>query len=124
MLMAEGKFLITNAPQTENRSKGSDFSIQPAKLYISDGGVFEGSVPDWHKGASIGEVVFNTGMTGYVESLTDPSYNNQILVFTYPLLGNYGVQFDDSESDKIRVSGVVVSELDWLGSHDGADLSL
>src|SRR2546423_9231271 len=66
-----------------------------------------------------GEVVFNTGMTGYVESLTDPSYSGQILVFTYPLIGNYGVLGTESwESDRVHVSGVVVSEAcrDW--SHD------
>ena len=67
-----------------------------------------------------GEVVFNTGMTGYIESLTDPSYSGQILVFTYPLIGNYGVQDKTVwESDRIHAAGVVVSEAsesfaEWL----------
>ena len=65
-----------------------------------------------------GEIVFNTGMTGYVETLTDPSYSGQILVFTYPLIGNYGVSGPDSwESAKIHLRGVVVSELSTKWSH-------
>jgi carbamoyl-phosphate synthase small subunit len=63
-------------------------------------------------------------MTGYVESLTDPSYTNQILVFTYPLIGNYGVQLDEVESSKIQVSGVIVSEMVTNPSHSDIDLSL
>ncbi|HVX58064.1 MAG TPA: glutamine-hydrolyzing carbamoyl-phosphate synthase small subunit [Candidatus Saccharimonadales bacterium] len=84
---------------------------------MSDGRSFEGYAPAWQDGQFVGEVVFNTGMTGYVESLTDPSYANQILVFTYPMIGNYGVQPDDAESGRIQVSGVVVSELAMKGSH-------
>ncbi|PIS39590.1 MAG: carbamoyl phosphate synthase small subunit, partial [Candidatus Nealsonbacteria bacterium CG08_land_8_20_14_0_20_38_20] len=57
-----------------------------------------------------GEIVFTTGMTGYVESLTDPSYAGQILMFTYPLIGNYGVTKEDYESDGIKTEGVVVKE--------------
>lgn len=56
------------------------------------------------------EIVFNTGMTGYQESITDQSYNGQILTFTYPLVGNYGVNRDDYESIKPTCKGVVVSE--------------
>ena len=107
-----------------NRSTGSDFFIKnPANLYLSDGSVFSGQTPDWQQGEYAGEVVFNTGMTGYVESLTDPSYANQILVFTYPMIGNYGVQLEDAESDKIQVSGVVVSQAALLGSHSRSQLS-
>ncbi len=67
---------------------------------------------------SAGEVVFSTGMTGYPESLTDPSYKGQILIFTYPLIGNYGVS-DKSfwESDKIMVSGLIVSSYIDTPSH-------
>ena len=68
-----------------------------------------------------GEVVFNTGMTGYVESLTDPSYSNQLLVFTYPLIGNYGVQLQDTESGKIQVNGLIVSEVSSSSHHHRAD---
>jgi len=62
------------------------------------------------QGDAIGEVVFNTGMTGYQEILTDPSYAGQIVVFTYPLIGNYGINEDDFESDRIQVAGIVVRE--------------
>lgn len=85
---------------------------------------FDGIAPDTQNGTFNGEVVFNTGMTGYIESLTDPSYANQILVFTFPLIGNYGVDVLASESGKIQVAGVVVSEAaaDW--SHTKSDRSL
>lgn len=62
-------------------------------------------------GEAMGELVFNTGMTGYVEALTDPSYAGQILMMTYPLIGNYGVCSEDYESDGIKVEGFVVREL-------------
>jgi carbamoyl-phosphate synthase small subunit len=62
-------------------------------------------------GETYGELVFNTSMTGYVESLTDPSYAGQILMSTYPLVGNYGVCNKDYESDSIKASGFVVKEL-------------
>ncbi len=64
-----------------------------------------------------GEVVFNTAMTGYQEALTDPSYKYQILMFTYPLLGNYGIQENASESSRIHAEGLVVRELTEKPSH-------
>lgn len=97
---------------------------KPAKLYLSDGTEFNGAAPAWQTKTYSGEVVFNTGMTGYVESLTDPSYAGQILVFTYPLIGNYGVQTDSAESGKIQASGVIVSEASTNWSHGGSDRSL
>lgn len=109
--------------------------MNTCKLILSDGATFSGFAPSDARGlfycgeseplrapsvASVGkatrsevygEVVFNTGMTGYVESLTDPSYAGQILVFTYPLIGNYGVQDEGVwESEKIHAAGVVVGE--------------
>ncbi len=95
-----------------------------AKLHLSDGTTFDGIAPDTQKGIFSGEVVFNTGMTGYIESLTDPSYSNQILVFTFPLIGNYGVDVLASESGKIQVAGVVVSEAAAEWSHSKSDRSL
>lgn len=80
------------------------------KLILKTGAKFDGTVPEWVNEPASGEVVFNTGMTGYVESLTDPSYAEQILVFTYPLIGNYGVHETNWESAKIHAKGVVVSE--------------
>lgn len=78
-------------------------------LILEDGTVFEGQA----FGADLdvtGEIVFNTGMTGYQESITDQSYNGQILTFTYPLVGNYGINRDDYESIHPTCKGVVVSE--------------
>lgn len=98
--------------------------MSESRLQLRDGAVFEGRAPAWQTGSFSGEVVFNTGMTGYVESLTDPSYAGQILVFTYPLIGNYGVNAADSESGKIQASGVVVSQVAIGWSHQGADRSL
>lgn len=85
--------------------------LKPAQLILETGEVFSGEAPE-NQPIAFGEVVFNTGMTGYVESLTDPSYAGQILVFTYPLIGNYGVT-DASlwESSRIHVKGVIMSEL-------------
>lgn len=80
----------------------------PSKLVLESGEVFSGFSPAWQKGSYFGEVVFSTGMTGYVESLTDPSYAGQILTFTYPLIGNYGVPNRKTwESEKIQAAGVV-----------------
>ncbi len=103
-----------------------------AALLLEDGSEFRGQA----FGAlhpSSGEVVFSTGMVGYPQSLTDPSYKGQILVLTYPLVGNYGVpalKFDrygiplDFESERIQVSGLVVSELSEEPSHYSAKRSL
>ena len=109
-----------------NRSSGGDFfSTKPAYLYLVDGTSFKGCVPAWQTQVRDGEVVFNTGMTGYVESLTDPSYCNQILVFTYPLIGNYGVISKQLwESEKIYAAGVVVSEACSEWSHKASYQSL
>lgn len=83
---------------------------EPAKLALADGTVFTGD----RFGASgevFGEVVFNTSMTGYQEILTDPSYNGQIVTMTYPLIGNYGINPEDVESDKLALRGFIVREL-------------
>ncbi|HEP2451480.1 carbamoyl phosphate synthase small subunit [Streptococcus pyogenes] len=85
-------------------------------LILEDGTIFEGEA----FGADIdvtGEIVFNTGMTGYQESITDQSYNGQILTFTYPLIGNYGINRDDYESISPTCKGVVVSEVSRLASN-------
>jgi carbamoyl-phosphate synthase small subunit len=66
-----------------------------------------------------GEIVFNTGMTGYVEALTDPSYRGQILVLTYPLQGNYGVPPSPWESERVQVSGLVITRLAIQPTHPG-----
>ena len=81
-----------------------------AFLLLEDGTVFEGNSFGM-EGNIVGEVVFNTGMTGYQEVLTDPSYCGQIVCMTYPLIGNYGVNLDDIESVKPQVKGFIVREL-------------
>ena len=125
MRAMQGKRLTTGAMDRHgNRSNGSDFFMKKSNLYLTDGTTFKGDVPVYQKGECTGEVVFNTGMTGYVESLTDPSYAGQILVFTYPLIGNYGVDLASMESQKIQVCGVIVSEAARMWSHAGSDRSL
>lgn len=81
-----------------------------AILALEDGTVFEGG-SFGAEGEVIGEIVFNTGMTGYQEVLTDPSYCGQIVTMTYPLIGNYGVNLDDMESARPQVRGFVVREM-------------
>ena len=81
-----------------------------AILALEDGSIFYGN-SFGVDGEIIGEIVFNTGMTGYQEVLTDPSYCGQIVTMTYPLIGNYGVNFDDIESTKPQVRGFIVREL-------------
>ena len=80
-----------------------------AILLLSDGKKFEGNQLGY-LGETIGEVCFNTGMTGYQEILTDPSYCSQIVTMTSPHIGNYGITEEDDESSKIQVSGFVVKE--------------
>ncbi len=93
-----------------------------ARLVLQDGTALAGRQEGFPK-AVAGEVVFNTGMVGYTESLTDPSYRGQILVLTYPLVGNYGVP-DAFESGRIQAAGLVVSELAHEYSHVLARKSL
>lgn len=105
--------------------------MQTARLILEDGTVFEGKSFGATRSAA-GEVVFNTGMVGYPETLTDPSYFGQILVLTYPLVGNYGVPgFTPGEiapppfeSGRIQVSGLIVANYVAEYSHAGARRSL
>jgi carbamoyl-phosphate synthase small subunit len=105
--------------------------FKPIKLILEDGTVFKGRSFGYHKSVA-GEVVFNTAMTGYPESLTDPSYEGQILVSTYPLVGNYGVPNDEKEngipkfyeSDRIHITGFVISDYSFDYSHWNASESL
>src|SRR5438046_5390067 len=87
-----------------------------AILALEDGRVWRGR--SWGAaGESTGEMVFNTSMTGYQEVLTDPSYTGQIVCMTYPLIGNYGVNSDDSESSRASVDGFIVRECCPLASN-------
>ncbi len=102
-----------------------------ARLVLEDGTTFEGE-SFGHEKSTSGEVVFNTGMVGYPESLTDPSYSGQILCLTYPLVGNYGVPgkilennlIKNFESHKIQVQGLVVNQYSQQYSHHSAVKSL
>lgn len=80
-----------------------------AKLILENGMIFEGTSFGYLE-ESVGEVVFNTGMTGYEEVLTDPSYYGQIVTMTYPLIGNYGINLEDIESVAPKVKGFIVRE--------------
>ena len=84
-------------------------AMSTAILALEDGRVWRGR--SWAAdGESVGEMVFNTSMTGYQEVLTDPSYAGQIVCMTYPLIGNYGVNNEDAESSRPWVEGFVVRE--------------
>jgi len=94
-----------------------------AVLLLDDGKLFKGTTFG-ATGQSIGEVCFNTGMTGYQEILTDPSYAKQIVTMTAPHIGNYGVNLEDIESEKIQVSGFVIKEESILPSSWRSEMSL
>lgn len=95
-----------------------------AILKLKDGSEFEGASFGYENSAA-GEVVFSTGMVGYPESFTDPSYIGQILILTYPLIGNYGVPAREFwESDKMQISGLIVSDYVDTPSHFGSQMSL
>lgn len=99
--------------------------MQSAYLILSSGECFQGFVPDWQRETIFGELVFNTSMVGYVEAMTDPSYAGQLLTFTYPLIGNYGVpDAQDWESSKIQAAAIIVSEAVEFYSHHEAKRSL
>ncbi|MCH9032678.1 MAG: glutamine-hydrolyzing carbamoyl-phosphate synthase small subunit [candidate division Zixibacteria bacterium] len=129
----------TSLPRKLKKRSETPFSERPLsekpqaiKLTLEDETLFEGFLFGHSKAVS-GEVVFNTGMVGYPETLTDPSYHGQILVFTYPLIGNYGVppyKVDEFglplgfESEKIQAAGIIVTEYTAAYSHQSATRSL
>ncbi|MHB8448582.1 MAG: glutamine-hydrolyzing carbamoyl-phosphate synthase small subunit [Rudaea sp.] len=90
--------------------------MTPAILALADGSLFRG-VSIGAEGQSVGEVVFNTAMTGYQEILTDPSYAQQIVTLTYPHIGNTGCNAVDEESDKVQAAGLVIRDLPRLASN-------
>ncbi len=92
-----------------------------AILALEDGRIFEGE-SFGAKGTRVGEVCFNTSMTGYQEVLTDPSYRGQIVAMTYPLIGNYGTNALDQESREPHVRGFVIEELSEIPSSWRAEI--
>src|SRR5947207_9983796 len=103
--------LCTNEHMMQSR-------MRPAHLVLEDGSVFAGRAVG-AAGAAAGEACFTTSMAGYEEAVTDPSYSGQVLCFTYPLIGNYGVDAQRMESDRVHTRGVVTRRArpafaDWL----------
>lgn len=95
-------------------------SFPPAILVLADGSIFTGTAigtTNANGGIAVGEVVFNTAMTGYQEILTDPSYMGQIVTLTYPHIGNVGTNREDAESDKVYAAGLIIRDLPLLTSN-------
>jgi carbamoyl-phosphate synthase small subunit len=91
-------------------------TFPPAILALADGTVFIGNSIG-APGSTVGEVVFNTSLTGYQEILTDPSYCQQIVTLTYPHIGNYGVSLEDIEADKVHAAGLIIKDLPLIASN-------
>jgi carbamoyl-phosphate synthase small subunit len=98
-------------------------NTREAVLALADGTIFKGTAFGAN-GISVGEVVFNTALSGYQEILTDPSYARQIVTLTYPHIGNVGVNPEDEESEKIQVSGLVIRDLPLMASNFRSEKSL
>jgi carbamoyl-phosphate synthase small subunit len=108
-----------NIPEEVDLTNG-DFTLasptKPALLVLEDGSIFRGTAIG-AEGLSVGEVVFNTALTGYQEILTDPSYAQQIVTLTYPHIGNTGTTTEDAECDTIWATGLVIRDLPLLASN-------
>src|ERR1700723_4231099 len=125
---------MQNTPETfradesfrlEDRSIVSIFlaKMTQALIVLEDGRTFTGE-SFGAPGTAVGEICFNTSMTGYQEVLTDPSYRGQIVTMTYPLIGNYGVNSLDGESREPHVRGFVIEELSEVPSNWRSEMSL
>ena len=97
--------------------------LPPAVLALADGTVFRGHAIG-APGRTVGEVVFNTAITGYQEILTDPSYCRQIVTLTYPHVGNYGITPEDAEAGRIHAAGLVIKDLPIRASNFRATATL
>jgi carbamoyl-phosphate synthase small subunit len=98
-------------------------AFPPAILALADGTVFQGNSIG-AVGATTGEVVFNTAMSGYQEILTDPSYCQQIVTLTYPHIGNYGVNSEDVEAEKVHAAGLIIKDLPLIASNFRSTMTL
>src|SRR5437764_9963753 len=106
-----------NAPLTAAVTQPALFAPRPpALLALADGTVFRGRSIG-AMGRTVGEVVFNTAMTGYQEILTDPSYAGQIVTLTYPHIGNVGINLEDVESRRVYAAGLVVRDVPDVASN-------
>jgi carbamoyl-phosphate synthase small subunit len=99
------------------------FVLSPALLALADGTIFKGTSIG-APGETVGEVVFNTALTGYQEILTDPSYCRQIVTLTYPHIGNYGVANEDVEAKKVHAAGLIIKDLPVLESNFRKSMTL
>lgn len=97
---------------------------QKAIILLADGAIFYGKAVAGKQGTSFGEICFNTGMTGYQEIFTDPSYYGQLMVATNAHIGNYGTNLDEVESDSVKIAGLIVKNFSYDYSRDIADSSL
>ncbi len=109
-----------NITYTPSRLTGGHSELNQAILALEDGTVFEGKSFGAHKD-SIGEVVFNTSITGYQEIFTDPSYSGQIVVLTNPQIGNYGANHEDLEAPRPYIEGLIVREFSSIASNWRSD---
>ena len=91
-----------------------------ALILLADGTIFYGKAVGGKRGTSFGEVCFNTGMTGYQEIFTDPSYFGQLMVTTNAHIGNYGVEENEIESDSIKIAGLICRNFSYNYSRDRA----
>lgn len=95
----------------------------PAILLLADGTVYHGKAAG-AKGMATGELCFNTGMTGYQEIFTDPSYTGQLMVMANVHIGNYGIKLEESESSGVKIAGLIIRNLSPIASRKGGDMSL
>jgi len=105
-------------------SAHTNAELREGALVLADGSVFEGELIGADVGIASGEVVFNTALSGYQEILTDPSYAGQMVTFTYPHIGNYGVSSADAESSRAACRGVIVRDLARRHSNHRAETGL
>src|ERR1700729_1646456 len=97
-------------------TRTADMTAPRAALFLADGSRFDGHGLGF-EGTALGEAVFYTGMTGYEEALTDPSYAGQILTFTYPMIGNYGISGIAAQYGRACVAGTVIKQIAHHPSH-------
>ena len=114
---------VAVGPQPQSAANSAAETAVPAVLLLADGTLLRG-LAFGARGTVVGEVVFNTGMTGYQEVMTDPSYAGQLVAFTYPELGNTGVNAQDLEASRPQVRGVIARELSPLASNWRAEEAL
>jgi len=99
-------------------------SKKRALVLLADGSIFYGKAVGDKEGTAVGEVCFNTGMTGYQEIFTDPSYFGQLMVTTNAHIGNYGTHAEEVESDSVKIAGLIVKNFSYEYSRPNADMSL